>query len=332
MPKISVIVPVYRVEEYLDRCVASVCAQTFRDWELILVDDGSPDQCGVMCDAWVEKDERIRVIHRKNGGPSAARNSGIIHASGEYLLFVDADDQLFPSAMQSMVDYAEQTMAELVLGGYRDQSPYGEVDVYEFASGIETKERLIEAVIHGTGGVLWAKLFKTEIVIENKLQLNCEVRFSEDMLFVLEYIKHIRRWGSVDAPLYMYNRMNETSLTRKKDESLMASYAVFAVELKMILTQLGMDSEKSETIVDQRVVNFTDEVLKNAKHPQDVYGVLCGNSVFFAAITSKNVVLPKSLQFAKQKKWGHICILGMREVLRSRVSIAWHRVLKVKNK
>ena len=114
MPKVSVIVPVYRVEKYLDQCVASVCAQTFTDWELILVDDGSPDRCGAMCDEWAAKDGRIRVIHRENGGPSAARNSGIVNASGEYLFFLDADDRLFPSAVQAMVDYAEQTAAELV--------------------------------------------------------------------------------------------------------------------------------------------------------------------------------------------------------------------------
>lgn len=332
MPKVSVIVPVYRVEKYLDQCVASVCAQTFTDWELILVDDGSPDRCGAMCDEWAAKDGRIRVIHRENGGPSAARNSGIVNASGEYLFFLDADDRLFPSAVQAMVDYAEQTAAELVFGGYRDQSPYGEVDIYEFDSGIDTKEKLTEAVISGTGGVLWAKLFKTEIVAVNELRLHCDVRFSEDMLFVLKYIQYIRRWGSVDLPVYMYNRMNESSLTRKKDEGLAESYAVFAMELKKALLQLGVEPERAAAIADQRVVNFTDEVLKNTKHPESVYELVCENSIFCAAITSENVALPKSIQFARQKKWGQICMLRAREGLRSRASIVWHRILKVRKK
>ena len=92
MPKVSVIVPVYRVEKYLDQCVASVCAQTFTDWELILVDDGSPDRCGAMCDEWAAKDGRIRVIHRENEGLSAARNSGVSVAEGTFVFYLDSDD------------------------------------------------------------------------------------------------------------------------------------------------------------------------------------------------------------------------------------------------
>ena len=92
MPKISVIVPVYKVEKYLDRCVRSVLAQTFRDFELILVDDGSPDSCPQMCDDWAKKDSRIKVIHQNNQGLSAARNTGIRAASGEYINFIDSDD------------------------------------------------------------------------------------------------------------------------------------------------------------------------------------------------------------------------------------------------
>ena len=94
MPKISVIIPVYKVERYLDACVASVTGQTYTNLEIILVDDGSPDRCPAMCDAWAEKDPRIRVIHRKNGGLSAARNSGLDVCTGDYITFVDSDDRL----------------------------------------------------------------------------------------------------------------------------------------------------------------------------------------------------------------------------------------------
>ena len=89
---ISVVVPVYKVEIYLDKCIQSVLNQTFRDFELILVDDGSPDRCGEICDLWAEKDHRIRVIHKSNGGLSDARNAGISQAKGEWLSFVDSDD------------------------------------------------------------------------------------------------------------------------------------------------------------------------------------------------------------------------------------------------
>lgn len=91
---ISIIIPVYKVEKYLDKCVQSVVSQTYRKLEIILVDDGSPDRCGEMCDAWAEKDNRIRVIHKENGGLSSARNAGIDASTGEYLMFIDSDDYI----------------------------------------------------------------------------------------------------------------------------------------------------------------------------------------------------------------------------------------------
>lgn len=93
---ISVIVPVYKVEKYLDECVASIVAQTHQNLEIILVDDGSPDQCPVMCERWAEKDSRIRVIHTENSGVSSARNIGLASAKGAYIAFADSDDWLRP--------------------------------------------------------------------------------------------------------------------------------------------------------------------------------------------------------------------------------------------
>ena len=92
MPKISVIVPVYKAEAYLDRCIESILAQTYTDFELILVNDGSPDNCGAICDEYAEKDPRVRVIHKENGGVSTARNAGLAAATGEFIAFVDPDD------------------------------------------------------------------------------------------------------------------------------------------------------------------------------------------------------------------------------------------------
>lgn len=115
MPAISVIIPVYRVERYLDACVSSVLAQTFGDFEIILVDDGSPDGCPALCDAWARKDPRIRVIHRENGGLSAARNTGIEAAKGQFLTFVDSDDLLEPDTLRRAWEAQRQYSAELVI-------------------------------------------------------------------------------------------------------------------------------------------------------------------------------------------------------------------------
>lgn len=115
MPAISVIIPVYKVEPYLDACVASVAGQTFADLEILLVDDGSPDHCPALCDAWARKDPRVRVIHRANGGLSAARNSGIDAARGDFLAFVDSDDTLEPDALRRAWQAQQQYNADLVI-------------------------------------------------------------------------------------------------------------------------------------------------------------------------------------------------------------------------
>ena len=110
---ISVIVPVYKVENFLDRCVESIVGQTYENLEIILVDDGSPDNCPAMCDEWAEKDSRIRVIHKENGGLCSARNAGMDIAAGDYLGFVDSDDCIEPDMYQLLVENAVSTQADI---------------------------------------------------------------------------------------------------------------------------------------------------------------------------------------------------------------------------
>ena len=115
MPTISVIVPIYKVEEYLARCVDSILAQTFTDYELFLVDDGSPDNCGAMCDEYAKKDPRITVIHKQNGGLSDARNAALEVASGEYIAFIDSDDWVAPNHLESMLAALKEHGADMAV-------------------------------------------------------------------------------------------------------------------------------------------------------------------------------------------------------------------------
>ena len=120
MPKISIIVPIYNVEKYLDKCVNSILSQTFSDFELILVDDGSPDNCGRMCDDWAQRDSRIVVYHKQNGGISDTRNYGIDRAKGEYLTFIDPDDYIESTYLEYLYIQAMNNAADkgcLVIGG-----------------------------------------------------------------------------------------------------------------------------------------------------------------------------------------------------------------------
>ena len=185
MPKVSVIVPVYRVEEYLDQCVASVCAQTFTDWELILVDDGSPDRCGTMCEAWSEKDERIKVIHRENGGLSAARNTGTAAAEGEFVLYLDSDDYLEPDALAQLLAAQKTCDADVVAGSYfytyarrEDAAPYS----WEAAVTLQRDEAMEALVCGKLQNFAWGKLLRSEIARQHL--------FPEGRLFEDHYWAH----------------------------------------------------------------------------------------------------------------------------------------------
>lgn len=129
MPEISVIVPVYKAEQYLNRCVKSILEQTYQNFELILVDDGSPDNCPSMCDSWAQKDDRIRVIHKKNGGASSARNAGLKEANGNWIAFADSDDWLDRTALKTLYDLANQYNVPMAIGGMRVVQKYTDASI-----------------------------------------------------------------------------------------------------------------------------------------------------------------------------------------------------------
>lgn len=172
MPAISVIIPVYKVEPYLDACVSSVVGQTFSDLEILLVDDGSPDRCPELCDAWAQKDPRVRVIHQENGGLSAARNTGIEAAKGEFLAFVDSDDMLEPDALRRAWEAQQACQADLVIFNlvYVDEHnhPLPAPDFSGFRDEILTADEvwqryfaLAEQKIYYV--VAWNKLYRREL-------------------------------------------------------------------------------------------------------------------------------------------------------------------------
>lgn len=162
---ISVIVPVYNVQQYLSQCVESILAQTYQRLEIILVDDGSTDGSGRLCDDFAQKDGRIKVLHVTNGGPAKARNIGIDCATGEYIVFVDSDDYVSENWLD-VLSRGMQSGFGLFCAAYTDISIYGKVICNDFLVEEYTKEELINCVLSGTGGVLWGKIFtqKPEII------------------------------------------------------------------------------------------------------------------------------------------------------------------------
>lgn len=204
---ISVIVPVYGVEKYLPKCIESLVKQTFKDIEIILVDDGSPDSCGKICDMYAEKYEQLVVIHQVNQGVSVARNAGLKIAKGEYIGFVDPDDWVAPEMYESMYGVMEETDADLVICGYDYYDEQEQVDenrryIIKENEIITQKEVMYRfsdmppSIRHG----VWNKIFKKNLLHEQKFKEG--LHSSEDVLFLNEYVQKIKNAVVIHQPYY----------------------------------------------------------------------------------------------------------------------------------
>lgn len=213
---ISVIVPIYNAEEYLKRCLDSLAKQSFRDFEVILINDGSTDSSQDIIDSFLNDNSSWRFKNKLNSGPSDTRNAGIELAKGDYLAFVDADDYLETDYLQALHQNLTENNSDLACCGYFDHSELGILALTNYAKILEfsSKKVFADYVLDRVGGVLWDKLFIKAIIIENDIKLNSEVRLSEDLLFVLEYLFHIRKISIVDKSLYNYNRLYENRLSK----------------------------------------------------------------------------------------------------------------------
>ena len=198
-PKISVIIPVYNAESTLRRCVDSVLAQTFTDFECLLINDGSKDKSGEICDEYAARDSRIRVFHKENGGVSSARNVGLDNATGEWIAFVDSDDWVGEKYLESFSEYLD---ADLIIGGYLRVKNIEIVndDYWNYLSeGLYySREKLLEGNLFLlVFRVPWAKLFKRSIA-EN-LRFDVKISVGEDSLYVLEYLNKITSLRVLDT-------------------------------------------------------------------------------------------------------------------------------------
>lgn len=217
MPKYSIIVPVYRVEAYLPACIDSVLAQTADvSFELILVDDGSPDGCGKTCDDYAAKDSRIRVLHTENRGVSRARNYGVAHAQGEYLLFLDADDEWEKELLQN-VEKLTDSSPDMVMFGcsqlFESQQKVP-LPIPAVAKG-ETGEAFLNSLFE-KGKVpwyfCWSYVYSRAFFLAHQLFFPEELKVSEDFVQIMNAIPLAKRVMGCDKPLYLY-RMRQGSAT-----------------------------------------------------------------------------------------------------------------------
>lgn len=208
-PTVSIIVPVYNAKNYLQRCIDSILHQEYTDYELFLVDDGSTDGSGDICDAYAAADARITVIHKENTGVSDSRNLAISQACGTYLQFLDSDDWITPDATKLFVRAATEHDCDLVIADFyrvvgERVSHKGDIE----DDGVLTREEFAAHMMENPAdfyyGVLWNKLYRRDLVEKYHLRMDVSVNWCEDFLFNLEYILHANVFYALQAPVYYY--------------------------------------------------------------------------------------------------------------------------------
>ncbi len=253
MPTISVIVPVYQAQRYLERCVRSILSQSFRDLEVLLVDDGSTDGSAALCDGYAARDSRVRVFHKENGGVSSARNKGLCEARGAFLAFVDTDDWLEPDALEVLYRLLTENGCDTAGCAHYNVSPSGaaQIEAGALPEGVYRGEQLLSGIVDRLmahrleepgkpvlNGFIWRFLFTREIVRREGLAF--EGAYLEDELFLAEYFCHAQGLAMTGRALYHY-LLNPDSATHRYMAGYMDVFRGFLGRKRALAERFGLD-------------------------------------------------------------------------------------------
>ncbi len=234
MEKVSVVVPVYNVEGDIRACVESIIGQTYKEWELWLIDDGSKDESPAICDEYEKLDSRIHVVHKKNAGVSAARNSGLNCATGEYVLFVDSDDYLEKNTIQTLVNTAQKAEADIVICGFfywvmRNKTVVKNVPTCSYeGSGTEFLEKhFIDVFQKEFFNPPWNKLIRRNILEQNGIRFNEQFSICEDMAFSIQTLEKCNKIVILQEALYNYIYKEQGNLVHKFHENYYEALSFF---------------------------------------------------------------------------------------------------------
>jgi glycosyltransferase involved in cell wall biosynthesis len=232
MDKISIIIPVYNAQRVLERCVDSVLKQSYPDFEIILINDGSRDGSDRLCDAYEAKDSRVKVYHQKNGGPSCARNTGLEQASGKWICFIDSDDWIEQDYLLSYITNCEEKDDCLIFQNYHRDVVDQSGELLRSGKRHTYSSKVVNAVdLHFIlskykllrNGHPFCKFYNRAIIEDHEIRFDPDIRFSEDLLFLLEYMQYVK--STVFIPVCQYHYICEGS-------SLSSAYHSFQSEIK----------------------------------------------------------------------------------------------------
>ncbi len=252
---ISIIVPVYKVEKYLRQCLESILTQTYQNLEIILVDDGSPDSSGKICDEYADKYENFRVVHKQNAGLGMARNTGLEYASGEYVTFVDSDDWIKKDLIEKLYNGLTEYQVDLCKCGFQRVNDAGKVISAagyqnELFRGSSARKELLPRMAGSSPSqhdsvemCVCGGLYKTGIIRDNQIRFPSERELiSEDFVFNIDYLQHADGACLIDSVGYQY-RINQASLTRSYRPDRFEATVRYYNEISEKLRHLGYDSE-----------------------------------------------------------------------------------------
>lgn len=279
---ISIIVPVYNVEKYLDKCIQSIIKQSYDDWELLLIDDGSTDLSGKICDSYAEQDNRIRVIHQDNRGRSGARNKGLENSIGKYIMFVDGDDWIDENCLDTA--YTELKRADATMVVFRGRNIYS--DHIEDEGGPEkvifTDSEPLEFYIEGqktyqASNTVWGKLYLKDLLRDIRFD---ESRYYEDVMFILQAYYKCTRCVYLDQAFYNYNVATQNSITAiGVNELTFRDEIPIFEEKELFLQKIGRDdlAERYSYFKYQRLLTYYKECMdvKARDYADRIGQILC---------------------------------------------------------
>lgn len=286
MEKVSIIVPVYNVENYVKRCLESLINQTYKNIEIVIVNDGSTDNSKIICDEYVKKDSRIKLINKKNQGLGLARNTGLENITGDYVLFVDSDDYVEIDLVDTVYDIIKKNKCDFVrFHNYREDLNTGEKKVRTscLKEGFYNKEDINKNILFPIIGVLpketsenfvgmsvWRNLYKVSIIKDNNLKFVSEREFiSEDVIFNINYFSLCNKAYVINKPLYHYI-VNESSLTSKYKPDRFDKEVIMFEEVIKILKEKNICKDyiirEQRTFLDRTRMCIRQEFSRTDKH------------------------------------------------------------------
>lgn len=307
---VSIIVPVYNVEKYIDRCMKSMQSQTYNNIEIVLVDDGSSDNSGIICDEYAERDERVHVIHQKNGGVSRARNVGIEHARGEYITFVDPDDWIEVDTIEVAVRAMQQNNLDVVLFGYSIDYENGRRKTYESCKEfqiVSSEKMMLRIMSSKYNDVTWSTCGKVYAYkIAKDIRFPEGIAVCEDLPYCWDIITNVDRVGFIPDRLYHYYmrtgsvtsvRCSEASLTSMKVFDMMHSDSEMLRDAVFFARCSTAEHCAKEILITNQAERFEKELAYARKLVSDnlLYMLSCRYIQLKTKIGALLVCLPKVL-------------------------------------